>query len=203
MTNGPRIAIVYYSMYGHIRQLAQNVKKGIEAAGGQADVFQIAETLPAEVLEKMHAPPKSDDPIITVDDLTKYDAFVFGIPTRFGTMPAQWRAFWDQTGALWATGGLVGKYFSAFVSTATPGGGQETTILTSLPNFIHHGMIYVPLGFSVQPQQANMEEVRGSTPWGAGTFASTTGARQPSQLEIEIAEGQGKHFYNMVSRVNF
>lgn len=35
-----KVAIVYYSMYGHIATLAQAEKKGIEAAGGQADVFQ-------------------------------------------------------------------------------------------------------------------------------------------------------------------
>lgn len=29
-----------YSMYGHIKQLAEAEKKGIEAAGGSADIFQ-------------------------------------------------------------------------------------------------------------------------------------------------------------------
>lgn len=29
-----------YSMYGHIKQLAEAEKKGIEAAGGTADIFQ-------------------------------------------------------------------------------------------------------------------------------------------------------------------
>lgn len=29
-----------YSMYGHIRQLAEAEKKGIEKAGGTADLFQ-------------------------------------------------------------------------------------------------------------------------------------------------------------------
>jgi NAD(P)H dehydrogenase (quinone) len=29
-----------YSLYGHIAQLAEAEKKGIEAAGGQADIYQ-------------------------------------------------------------------------------------------------------------------------------------------------------------------
>jgi hypothetical protein len=33
----------------------------------------IAETLPQEVLEKMHAPPKSDVPIISPKELTEAD----------------------------------------------------------------------------------------------------------------------------------
>lgn len=35
-----KIAIIYYSMYGHIAKLAQAEKKGVEAAGGQADLYQ-------------------------------------------------------------------------------------------------------------------------------------------------------------------
>lgn len=50
----------------------------------------------------MHAPPKPDVPVITVNDLKDADGFLFGIPTRFGTMPAQLKAFFDATGGLWA-----------------------------------------------------------------------------------------------------
>jgi hypothetical protein len=84
----PKVAIVFYSMYGHIKQLAEAEKRGIEAAGGSAEIFQIAETLPAEVLEKMHAPPKSEYPVAQPSDLLKYDAILFGIPTRYGNFPS-------------------------------------------------------------------------------------------------------------------
>lgn len=50
---------------------------------------QVPELLPQEVLEKMHAPPKSDDPVITAAQLKEYDGFIFGIPTRFGMMASQ------------------------------------------------------------------------------------------------------------------
>jgi NAD(P)H dehydrogenase (quinone) len=35
-----KVAIIYYSMFGHIAKLAEAEKKGIEAAGGSADVYQ-------------------------------------------------------------------------------------------------------------------------------------------------------------------
>lgn len=35
-----KVAIIYYSMYGHIATLAQAQKKGIEAAGGSVDLYQ-------------------------------------------------------------------------------------------------------------------------------------------------------------------
>ena len=121
----------------------------------------------------MHAPPKSSSiPEITPAILEKYDAFLFGIPTRYGNFPAQWKAFWDHTGGQWSSGGYWGKYGGVFVSTATPGGGQESTVIAAMSTFAHHGIIYVPLGYKTAfPILANLEEVRGGSPWGAGTFA--------------------------------
>lgn len=80
-------------MYGHIRQLAEAEKKGIEKAGGTADVYQIPETLPEDVLAKMHAPAKPTDvPVLdNPDTLKDYDGFLLGIPTRYGNFPAQWK----------------------------------------------------------------------------------------------------------------
>ncbi len=70
-------------------------------------LFQVAETLPKEVLEKMHAPPKAADvPVITPEDLKHADGILFGIPTRFGMVPAQIKAFFDACGQLWMTGAL-------------------------------------------------------------------------------------------------
>jgi NAD(P)H dehydrogenase (quinone) len=114
----------------------------------------------------MNAPPKPDYPIIKPDILQQYDAFILGIPTRYGIMPGQWKvcasldpmlttyltsltqAFWDATGSLWTAGKLAGKYAAIFVSTGTQSGGQETTVLTSLTTLTHHGIIFVPFGYS-------------------------------------------------------
>lgn len=137
---------------------------------------QVPETLPAEVLAKIGAPPKADDPIITAEELKEYDGFLFGewrllsqrhhvlfamphhqvarshsatprcaepcsaafltpcpgspvslavrpagIPTRFGMMASQVKAFLDSTGGLWQAGALVGKPAGVFVSIGTQG----------------------------------------------------------------------------------
>jgi NAD(P)H dehydrogenase (quinone) len=52
---------------------------------------RIPETLPDEVLAKMHAPPKPGYPIIDAAKLATFDAFLIGIPTRYGNFPAQWK----------------------------------------------------------------------------------------------------------------
>ncbi|KAF7563235.1 hypothetical protein G7046_g893 [Stylonectria norvegica] len=199
----PRIAIVYYSMYGHIRQLAEAEKAGIEKAGGTADLFQIAETLSDEVLAKMYAPPKPTDIPVLSDPATleSYDAFLIGIPTRYGNFPAQWKTFWDQTGKQWSTGGFAGKMAGLFISTAGQGGGQESTAIAAMSTLTHHGIIYVPFGYSTAfGQLTNLSEVHGGSPWGAGTFAGADGSRQPTPLEIEIATIQGEAFQKTVAK---
>ena len=129
------------------------------------------------------------------------------------------QAFWDATGQLWATGALAGKYASVFVSSGTPGGGQgtlslspprathspspltESTVIASLSTLAHHGVTYVPLGYSTAfGQLTNLDEAHGGSPWGAGTLASGTGARQPSALELEVATIQCKSFYTHVAK---
>lgn len=197
----PKVAIIIYSMYHHVATIAESVKKGVEAAGGKADIYQIPETLSEEVLGKMGAPAKPNYPIATLDTLTSYDAFLFGIPTRFGNYPAQWKTFWDSTGGLWALGALYGKVAGIFVSTGTPGGGQETTVVNALSVLVHHGIIYVPLGYAKAfGQITNLNEVHGSSPYGAGSFAGADGSRQPSALELEIAEIQGRSFYETIQK---
>jgi NAD(P)H dehydrogenase (quinone) len=86
-----KIAIVHYSMYGHVATMSESIKKGVLEAGAECDIFQVAETLPEEVLGKMHAPPKGDYPIITADKLPEYDGILFGIAGRYGSAPAQMR----------------------------------------------------------------------------------------------------------------
>ncbi|KAL8774735.1 MAG: hypothetical protein Q9209_000674 [Squamulea sp. 1 TL-2023] len=200
----PKIAIVYYSMYGHIKKMAEAELAGIKSAGGSADLYQVQETLPQEILQKMYAPPKdSSIPTITPDKLQQYDGVLLGIPTRYGNFPAQWKAFFDSTGSQWQQGSFWGKYAGLFVSTATLGGGQESTCIAAMSTLAHHGMIYVPLGYkTVFGQLANLDEVHGGSPWGAGTFANADGSRQPTPLELEVATAQGKMFYETVAKAH-
>ncbi|KFZ25259.1 hypothetical protein V502_00264 [Pseudogymnoascus sp. VKM F-4520 (FW-2644)] len=189
----PKIAIVF--------KLAEAEKKGIEAAGGSAEIFQIAETLPEEFLKAMYAPAKSSYPVIEPEQLTQYDGVLLGIPTRYGNFPAQWKAFWDKSGGVWQSGGYWGKYAGIFVSTGTPSSGQETTAVSAMSTLAHHGFIYVPLGYkTVFAQLTDLSEVHGGSPWGAGTYAGADGSRQPTNLELTIAEAQGKAFYKAVAK---
>lgn len=190
-----KVYIVFYSMYGHVYKLAQSVKEGVDSVEGcEGVLYQVAETLPPEVLEKMGAPPKPDVPIIDPKALADADGLLFGFPTRFGMMCSQMKAMFDATGGLWLQGKLVGKPGGFFISTASQGGGQETTIMTAVTQLAHHGMIYVPVGYTFGAGLNDTDVVRGGAPWGAGTLAGVKGDRQPSQLELDHAKHQGKYF---------
>ncbi len=51
-------------------------------------------------------------------------------------------------------------------------------------------MIYVPAGYSFGAPLYGLDEVRGGSGWGAGTFAGGDGSRQPTKTELDLAEHQ-------------
>jgi NAD(P)H dehydrogenase (quinone) len=116
-------------------------------------------------------------------------------------LTSAFQAFWDKSGGIWASGGYWGKMAGIFVSTGTQGGGQESTAIAAMSTLAHHGIIYVPFGYTKAfGQLSNLSEVHGGSAWGAGTFAGGDGSRQPSALELEVASIQGEHFYNAVAK---
>ncbi|KAG6500967.1 hypothetical protein ZIOFF_040830 [Zingiber officinale] len=191
----------YYSMYGHVAKLAEEIQKGVNSVEGvEVKLWQVPETLSEEVIGKMGAPPKSDVPIIQPNDLAEADGILLGFPTRFGMMAAQFKAFIDATGGLWRSQALAGKPAGIFYSTGSQGGGQETTPLTAITQLAHHGMIFVPIGYTFGAGMFEMADVKGGSPYGAGTYAGD-GSRNPSQLELEQAFHQGKYFATIAKKL--
>ncbi|HET7634725.1 MAG TPA: NAD(P)H:quinone oxidoreductase [Burkholderiales bacterium] len=200
-----KIQVVFYSMYGHIHTMAEAIAAGArEVAGTEVTLLQVPELAPDEVLEKSGAKAAraafAHVPVARPDRLAEADAVIFGTPTRFGNMTGQMRNFLDQTGALWASGGLVGKVGSVFTSTATQHGGQETTITSFHLTLLHHGMIIVGVPYTEQ-RLVNMTEISGGSPYGASTLAAGDGSRQPSENELEIARFQGRHVADITARL--
>ncbi len=195
-----KILVVYYSSYGHIETMAGAVAEGARAGGGAVTLKRVAELVPAESAQRHGFKLDQKAPLAEPAELANYDAIVFGTPTRFGNMTAQMRNFLDQTGGLWAKGALIGKIGSVFTSTGTQHGGQETTITSFHTTLLHHGMVIVGVPYSC-PELANMNEITGGSPYGAGTLAGGDGKRQPSANELAIARFQGKHVAEIAKRL--
>jgi NAD(P)H dehydrogenase (quinone) len=201
-----KVLIVYYSMYGHIYQMAQVVAEGVQQVEGViAELRRVPETLPGSVLEKMGAvaaqKQQSQVQVCTVDELGAADAVIFGTPTRFGNMCGQMRQFLDATGKLWMAGALVGKAGSVFASSNTQHGGQESTILSFHNTLLHQGMVIVGLPYTFKGQMF-MDDISGCSPYGASTIAGGDGSRFPSANELAGARFQGEHVARIAKKLS-
>lgn len=200
-----RIQVVFYSMYGHVHRMAEEIAAGAsDVPNTEVTLLQVPELVPDDLLTIAGArEPReafADVPIAEPNQLADADAIIFGTPTRFGNMCAQMRNFLDKTGALWASGALVGKVGSVFTSTASQHGGQETTLTSFHTTLLHHGMIIVGVPYTEQ-RLVSMEEISGGTPYGASTIAGGDGSRTPSKNELAIARFQGRHVADITARL--
>ena len=188
-------------MYGHIETMAQAIAEGARSVDGvEVTLKRVAEIMDEEKARAVGVKLDQAAPIASPKELADYDGIIFGTPTRFGNMTAQMRNFLDQTGGLWMSGALVGKVASVFTSTGT-GGGNESTILTFIPTLLHHGLVVVGLPYSC-PQLTDISEVRGGSPYGAGTIAGADGSRQPSENELAQARFQGNHVAQITKKLH-
>ena len=200
-----KIQVVFYSMYGHINKMAEEIAAGArEVKDTEVTLLQVPELVPDDVLEKSGAKAAraafAKVPFASPDRLAEADAIIFGAPTRFGNMPAQMRNFLDQTGGLWMKGALIGKVGSVFTSSATQHGGQESTILSFHTTLLHQGMVIVGVPYSEQ-RQMTISEISGGSPYGASTITGGDGSRQPSANELAIARFQGRHVATIASQL--
>lgn len=195
-----KVLVLYYSAYGHIETMAYAVAEGARSTGATVDVKRVPELVPEDLAKASYYKVDQAAPVAKPDELADYDAIIVGAGTRYGTVASQMRNFLDQTGALWAQGKLVGKVASAFTSSATQHGGQESTILGLIPTFLHQGMAYVGLPYAFQGQMG-VEAVKGGSPYGASTITDGDGSRQPSEIELDAARYQGAHVANIANKL--
>jgi len=192
-------------MYGHTFRLAEAIAEGAkEIEDTEVKLLQVPELVPAEMLEKCGGKKAKEAyshvPIAKPVDMVNADAIIFGTPTRFGNMCAQMRNFFDQTGSLWAQNAFVGKIGSAFTSSSTQHGGQETTLITIYITLLHLGMIIVGLPYS-EVRQTTMSEITGGSPYGSSSITGTSGSRMPSENELAMARFQGRHVATITGKI--
>jgi len=200
-----RVKVIFYSAHGHTYRLAQAVAEGAgEVHGAEVEVLQVPELLPRETLEKcgdrkarkIFAQIAFAQPA----DMAKADAIIFGTPTRFGNMCVEMRYFLDQTCNLWAQNNFVGKVGSAFTSSSTQHGGQESTLITFYITLLHLGMIIVGLPYS-EIRQTTMSEITGGSPYGSTSISGVSGSRMPSENELAMARFQGRHVATITAKL--
>jgi len=186
-----KILIAFYSRNGSTEALAKAIAEGAQAEGATVTLRRIREIVSRDVMA--HAPgwTESADRMNaayqapTEADAEGADAIIFGTPTRFGNVSSELKAFVDSLGGLWFQGKLVGKAGSAFCSTGSQHGGNESTNLTMYNFMAHLGLIIVPLGYG------DPIMFQAGTPYGASAISGQNAA-PPTANDLEVARYQGR-----------
>jgi NAD(P)H dehydrogenase (quinone) len=183
-----RVAVIYYSATGTIFQLAKAAATAAEKTGAEVRLRKVKELAPDEAIASNqgwadHAAATQNVVEASLDDLDWADVVLMGAPTRYGMPAAQLKQFIDTTGPLWGQGRLVNKVMSSFTASATPHGGQESTILALNNTFYHWGAIIVPPGYA-DPIQFQM-----GNPYGT-SHVSANGEIPPDETALTAMEFQ-------------
>ncbi len=183
------ILVLYYSVGGSVRRMAELVAEGIERVPGAAARLRTVPRVSANIANVNAAIPQSGPPYCELGDLEECAGLALGSPTRFGNMAAPLKHFLDSTGLLWQRGTLAGKPACVFTSTASLHGGQETTLLSMMLPLLHHGMLVIGLPYT----QAELNATRaGGTPYGASHFAGLADDQPVSDDERTLCIAQGR-----------
>ncbi|GGL51128.1 NAD(P)H-dependent oxidoreductase [Wenxinia marina] len=148
-----KVLVLFYSTYGTNHGMAQAALEAAEAAGVEARLRRIPETAPQSVIDgqeawKAEAERQKDIPEVTPDDLEWADAQFWSVPTRYGGMASQARAFIDTLGPLWQRGGMVNATVTGVTSAMNVHGGQETTLMNLYISAMHWGAVIVAPGYA-------------------------------------------------------
>ena len=183
------ILVLYYSVGGSVRRMAELVAEGIERVPGAAARLRTVPRVSANIANVNAAIPESGPPYCELGDLEECAGLALGSPTRFGNMAAPLKHFLDGSGLLWQRGTLAGKPACVFTSTASLHGGQETTLLSMMLPLLHHGMLVIGLPYT----QAELNATRaGGTPYGASHFAGLADDQPVSDDERTLCIAQGR-----------
>jgi len=188
------ILVLYYSVGGSVKRMAEFVASGIERIPGASarvrTVPQISEKNPLA---------EEGPPYAELRDLEECAGLALGSPTRFGNMAAPLKHFLDGTSLLWQRGALAGKPACVFTSTASLHGGQETTLVSMMLPLLHHGMLVMGLPYTLAELNATRS---GGTPYGASHLAGIADDQPITEAERALCIAQGKRLAEVVVKLN-
>jgi len=200
-----KILIVYYSAYGNVYKMAKLIAEGVkQVEGAEAVIRKVPELTPEHIVFSSPAMKAGGEmqksiPLVTLNDFKEAGAVAFGTPTRFGNVSAQLKSQIDQLGALWMKRIFEGKPAGVFVSTTTPHGGQESTILSLMNVLLHLGFLIVGVPYSTTDLHFTKG---GGSPYGPGHIAGYDNKREIDNNEANICRVFGKRLAAMAFKLS-
>lgn len=193
-----RVLIVYYSRFGALASLAEQIAEGARRVEGVDARFLVVDDLPVEALR----PGENADAMTmrraqVVGELAAADALIVGAPSYFGSMASPVKRLFEDCATAsnpagtdrtrpWRHYIFRDKAGAAFTSSGTPHGGNEQTLHSILTMLMHLGMIIVTPG----QRPPILEDP--SAPYGPTTVAGPTGRNAPTDDEQEEARALGE-----------
>ncbi len=192
------VLVLYYSVGGAVRRMAELVAEGVERAPGAAARLRTVPKVSAITQEAQPAIPAAGAPYCELADLESCAGLALGSPTRFGDMAAPLKHFFDGTGSLWHRGGLAGKPACVFTSSGSMHGGQEATLLAMMVPLLHHGMLIVGTPYTQPELNATRS---GGTPYGPSHFAGVADDQPVTDAERALCIAQGRRLADIALKL--
>ncbi|RAZ77002.1 flavodoxin family protein [Mesorhizobium atlanticum] len=186
-----KIAIVYFSGYGHTAKQAEAVQHGAAAAGAEVTMFRID--------------ANGDLPEITFETLAAQDAIVYGSPTYMGGPAWQFIKFADASSKPWFTQALKDKVAAGFTNSASVNGDKSSTMLFFFTFSQQHGQIWVGTGLMpANSKEAGPDDVNWTAGFAGALAISPSDAspdEAPRQGDLETARLLGKRVAEVAAKL--
>lgn len=191
------VLVLYYSSGGTTKRLAQLIARGIEEQGVEAILRTVPRVSPTNQAIDDFIPSEGDC-FASQQELSGCIGLAVGSPTRFGNMAAPLKYFIDQSSDCWMNGQLAGKPATFFSSSSSLHGGQESTLLSMMLPFLHHGMLITGIPYS---QTELLHTETGGTPYGVTHWAGHKNNKPISDSEKQLAIAQGKRLAMLATKL--
>ncbi|QIV96649.1 NAD(P)H dehydrogenase (quinone) [Allofrancisella inopinata] len=192
------ILIIYYSQGGSTKKMAHTIALGVEATGAEA-MIRTVPNISANIEKTEPSIPESGDLFATKEDLANCDGLIVGSPAYFGNMASPLKHFLEKHSDLWFKGNLIDKPVGFFTAASGMHAGHESTLLSMMIPFMHHGCLIVGIPYSEQA----LEHTRtGGTPYGASHLNTFSANKTLSDDEIRICKTLGRRVATIASRLS-
>ncbi|MGM3175696.1 flavodoxin family protein [Dickeya lacustris] len=181
-----KIAVVYYSGYGHTQRIAEVVAEGAAATLVAID-------------------NNGDIRDADWETLNAADGIIFGAPTYMGNVPWQFKKFADASSKIWYSRGWQDKVFGGFANSASLNGDKQVTLIYLQTLAAQHGGIWVSLGQLPANAQASTRNDTNNLGGSAGALIqspSDAGADAIPAGDLETARLYGARVADIARRLH-
>lgn len=187
-----KVAIVYFSGYGHTAKQAEAVKEGAASVAGVAVAdFRINEN--------------GDLPDGAWEVLAQQDAIIYGSPTYMGGPAWQFKKFADTSSKPWFEQVWKDKIAAGFTNSASVNGDKFSTISYFFTLSQQHSQIWIGTGLMPSNTKANGPDDVNWTAGFAGALAVSPSDASPEEAprkgDLETARLLGKRVAEFAVRI--